>query len=219
MKIDVGLRQITRSLRQPLALVLATLVLAGFIAPGVRAAQATPAATVDQLHVTLIGVMQQAGALGFDGRYQTLAPTVMASFNLPLMAQVTVGRHWRSLSEEQKASFIDAFSRMTLVTYATRFDDYSGERFEFVAETQTAKSVVVKTQLVKANGERIRLNYILRKYGEEWRIIDVLAKGSYSELATRRSEYSSILKREGFPALLSKLNNKVAELVQKGRAR
>lgn len=218
MKIDVGLRQITRSLRQPLALVLATLVLAGFIAPGVRAAQATPAATVDQLHVTLIGVMQQAGALGFDGRYRTLAPTVMGSFNLALMAQVTVGRHWRSLSEEQKASFIDAFSRMTLVTYATRFDDYSGERFEFVAETQTAKSVVVKTQLVKANGERIRLNYILRKYGEEWRIIDVLAKGSYSELATRRSEYSSILKREGFPALLSKLNNKVAELVQKGRA-
>ena len=219
MKIDVGLRQIRRSLRQPLALVLATLVLAGVIAPHVRAAQATPAATVDQLHVTLIGVMQQAGALGFDGRYQTLAPMVMGSFNLPLMAQVTVGRHWRSLNEDQKARFIDAFARMTLVTYATRFDDYAGERFEFVAKTQTAKSVVIKTQLVKADGDRIRLNYILRQYGEEWRIIDVLAKGSYSELATRRSEYSSILKREGFPALLTKLNNKVAELVQKGRAR
>jgi len=218
MKFDVGLRKITRSLRQPLAVAVAALVLTGVIAPSARGAQATPAATVDQLHGALIGVMQQAGALGFDGRYQTLAPTVIGSFNLPLMAQVTVGRHWNSLSEEQKASFVDAFTRMTLVTYASRFDAYSGERFETVAESQTAKSVVVKTELVKANGERIQLNYILRKYGDEWRIIDVLAKGSYSELATRRSEYSSILKRQGFPALLSKLNNKVAELVQKGRA-
>ncbi len=219
MKIDVGLRKITRSLRQPLAVAIAALVLAGFIAPSARAAQATAVATVDQLHGVLIGVMQQAGTLGFDGRYQTLAPTVMGSFNLALMAQVTVGRHWRRLSEEQKARFVDAFTRMTLVTYAARFDGYSGEHFETVSESRTAKSVVVKTALVKANGDRIRLNYILRKYGKEWRIIDVLAKGSYSELATRRSEYSSILKRQGFPALLSKLNRKVAELVQKGRAR
>ena len=202
-----------------LALVLAAAVLAGFIPFSAQARQATPQDTVVRLHTALVGVMQQADALGFDGRYNTLAPTLVASFNLPLMAQVTIGRHWRRLSDDQQALFVDLFTRLTLVTYASRFDDYSGERFETVAETRTRKSVVVKTRLVKAGGETIRLDYLLRQFGDQWRIIDVLAKGAYSELATRRSEYTSVIRREGFPALMSKLNRKVGELVQSARAK
>ena len=41
-------------------------------------------------------------------------------------------------------------------------------------------------------------------------MVDVQLKGAYSELATRRSEYSSILRRSGLPALLAKIDGKVA---------
>ena len=205
--------------RRHLAPILGALLMAAFIPLTAEARQATPGETVEQLHTALIGVMRQADALGFQGRYNALAPTVMASFNFPLMAQVTVGRRWKGLNEAQRRRFVDAFTRMTLVTYASRFDGYSGERFEFVQEDRTARSIVVRTQLRKANGETVRLDYMLRKYGEEWRIIDVLAKGTYSELATRRSEYTSVLRQHGFEALISKLDSKVAELMRKSAMR
>ena len=219
MKVDLVLRPTAGSLRQRLTLALAAVLLAGFIPFSAEARQATPVETVNRLHAALLGVMREASALGFDGRYNTLAPTVVASFNLPLMAQVTVGRHWRGLNDEQRARLVDAFTRMTLVIYADRFDDYSGERFDFLTEDQTPRSVLVKTQLVKADGEKVRLDYLLRQFDDEWRIIDVLSKGTYSELATRRSEYTAVIKREGFPALISKLNRKVTELTQKARAK
>ncbi len=219
MRLDVTRRRAARPPLKRLTLLFAAVLLAGFIPFSAQARQATPVDTVNRLHAALLGVMQQADALGFDGRYSTLAPAVIASFNLPLMARVTVGRHWDKLDEEQQARFVEAFTRMTLVNYASRFDGYAGERFEFVAEGETRKSVVIKTQIVKANGESIRLDYILRRFDDDWRIIDVLSKGSYSELALRRSEYAAIIKREGFPALLSKINRKVAELAQKARVR
>lgn len=174
---------------------------------------------MERLHGALIGVMRQADALGFQGRYDALAPTVTASFNLPLMARVTVGRYWKGLGEDERARLIDAFTRLTLVNYASRFDDYSGQRFEFVTRTETPRSVLIKTRLVKADDEPIRLDYVFRRFDDEWRIIDVLAKGSYSELATRRSEYTSIIKRQGFPVLLSKLDQKITDLVEKAKAK
>jgi phospholipid transport system substrate-binding protein len=207
------------AVRRRCVVVLAALLMAAFIPLTAQARQATPTETVDGLHSALLGVMQQANALGFQGRYNTLAATVMSSFNFPLMAQVSVGRRWKGLSEAQQARFIDAFTRMTLVTYATRFDSYSGERFEFVEEGQTARSIVVRTRLRKADGETIRLDYLLRRFDSQWLIIDVLAKGSYSELATRRSEYISVLKRDGFEGLMAKLDRKVAELMQKSATR
>jgi phospholipid transport system substrate-binding protein len=77
----------------------------------------------------------------------------------------------------------------------------------------------VRTRLRKADGETVRLDYLLRQFDSQWLIIDVLAKGSYSELATRRSEYISVLKREGFEGLIAKLDRKVAELMQKSATR
>ncbi len=211
------LRPLLASVYKRLTLLLAAAAFAGVIAPDAQAGQATPADIVERLHTALIGVMQQADALGFEGRYEVLAPTVSASYNLSLMARVTIGRHWNRLNEDEQARFIDAFTRMTMVNYASRFDDYSGERFEFVARDQTGRTVRIKTRLVKVDGEPIRLDYILRRYDGEWRIIDVLAKGSYSELATRRSEYTSIVKRQGFPALMSKLDKKITELAEKAK--
>lgn len=201
--------------RRVLGLIVAVSLAAGFSASVAEAQQATAAQTVERLHTALIGIMRQAGALGFQGRYKTISPTVVASFNLGIMAKATVGRHWSRLDAQQQSRLVEAFTRMTLVLYAARFDDYAGERFETVGETQTARATLVRTRLVKANGDTIRLDYLLRQYDGQWRIIDVLTKGSYSELATRRSEYTSVLQREGFDSLIRKLDTKVREITRK----
>ena len=45
-----------------------------------------------------------------------------------------------------------------------------------------------------------------------WKIIDVLLNGTVSELALRRSEYSSLIQREGFAALMTALNQRIDDL-------
>ena len=45
-----------------------------------------------------------------------------------------------------------------------------------------------------------------------WQIIDVFLSGTVSELATRRSEFSSVMRRGGAEALVDLLQKKAAQL-------
>ena len=194
-------------------------LLRSFMAVAVAATLTLPAqasggpasAVVESFHASLLGVMKQASSLGYKGRYDTLAPVVEKVFHLTIMTRIIAGRHWKKFSDTEKTNFVRAFARMTKSTYARRFDGYGGETFRVVEEVPVRKNtLLVKSELVKSDGEIIKLNYMMRKIKDEWRVIDVHLKGSYSELATKRSEYSSVLRREGVGALITRLNGKVA---------
>ncbi len=173
--------------------------------------ETTAQGVVDQFHRSLIGVMTRAGELGYHGRFEALSPEIARAFHIPVMARIVAGKHWKTFTGDQKSALVEAFGRMTAATYANRFDGYSGERFRILGETPTRrKSVIVKSEIVKSDGESIPINYLMRRFKRGWRVVDVQLKGAYSELATRRSEYSSILRRSGLATLLSEIADKVA---------
>lgn len=168
-------------------------------------------AVVEELHATLQDVMRRAKELGYAGRHARLAPVIAEVFDLPLMARKATGRHWKTLSEADRERMIETFSRLAVANYAGRFDGYSGERFETLSEEPAAHdTVLVGTKLVKADGDSVRLDYRLRASASGWRIFDVFLDGTVSEMALRRAEYSSVIRREGFEALLSALEAKIA---------
>ena len=117
----------------PFKLVVITIfaLLSLLVAPAGAADSATQ--VIENLHAELLFVMKQAKKLGYEGRYQRLAPTVTASYDFPYISKVVVGRYWRSFTAEQKAQFIRAFSKLSIATYANRFDGYSGERFKTIS--------------------------------------------------------------------------------------
>ncbi len=173
----------------------------------------TPEAVVEGLHAGLLEIMKNAETLGYEGRARTLAPTVTASYDLPFMARKSVGRHWRKLEAPQRERFLKIFDQLTVANYAGRFSGFDGERFETHGrEDGVHDTVIVKTVLVKSDGEPVHLDYRLHATDEGWRIIDVYLNGTISELALRRSEYSALLKREGFTALVDALDGKIATL-------
>jgi len=179
-------------------------------------AETPPGATavIEGLHAALLGTMKQAEALGFEGRYQRLEPTLRRTFDFDFMAEKACGRYWRSLGEADRERMRAIFARFTLSTYASRFSGYSGERFEIESEAPAPRDTVfVRTQLVRSDGEdNVEINYRLHRTASGWRVIDVLLRGTVSELALRRSEYSSVIKRDGFEALISTLQGKIADL-------
>lgn len=182
------------------------------LAPAARAAE-TPTAAVERLNGTLLEVMQDAEALGFQGRYDRLAPVLREIFDFPAMARIALGAHWSSVSEAQQAAFTRAFADYSIAVFASRFDGYGGERFEILG-TQEARrgAVLVENRIVKSDGEAVAINYLTRpeKDGADWRIVDTILGGTASELAARRSEYSSILRKLGINALIETLKDKTA---------
>jgi phospholipid transport system substrate-binding protein len=49
---------------------------------------------------------------------------------------------------------------------------------------------------------------MMRRNGESWLISDIYLDGAISEVATRRSEFSTILRNEGIDSLIAAFNRK-----------
>jgi phospholipid transport system substrate-binding protein len=195
---------------------LSLLLLCVVSLPPRAAAETVAAPVVDAFHATLLGVMKEAKTLGYGGRAERLRPALVTAYDLPFMAEKTLGRHWDALSEEQRAAFRGAFERFTVANYASNFDDFSGQSFQTDGDEASIQDTrLVRTRLLRPHEEAVQLDYRLHKSGESWRIIDVYLDGTVSELARRRSEYSAVIKRDGFEGLLRTLEQKVAALEQK----
>jgi phospholipid transport system substrate-binding protein len=143
-----------------------------------------------------------------------LEPEVRRDYDLPAMTRLIVGAPWRSLSSGEQQELVAAFSDYSVAVYASRFKDFSGERF--VVDPSIAKlpsgDVIVHTKLLPHDGDSVELDYVVRESADGWRIIDVLLSGTISELAERRSEFASALRETGAPGLIRLLREKTARL-------
>lgn len=192
------------------------LLVASMAAPLPAAQAAAPAATVERLHSALLEVMQNADTLGYEGRRERLAPVIRQSFDQAFICEIILGRRWESLSGTQRQRMIDTFTRLTIATYASRFDGFSGESFETVAQEPLKRErMLVRSRLVRPEGEPIPLDYVLQESDDGWRIVNVVADG-VSDLSLKRADYGSIMKREGFAALIGRLEGQIADMESGG---
>jgi phospholipid transport system substrate-binding protein len=174
-----------------------------------EAAGATAKQVVEKFQDELIAVMKEGKQLGYAGRYDKLFEPVSNSHDLTKIARIVVGKESEKLSEEQQQKLIDAFSRFSVASYAHNFKDYSGESFIFDSEEETARGgVVIHSHMVIPDDKPVKFDYMLKEKGNSWRIINIIANG-VSDLALKRSEYTAILQREGFDALIAKINEKI----------
>ena len=176
-------------------------------------AQGTPTAVVQRLNDALLDVMKEADTLGLSGRYDRLEPVLNDLFAFSTMTRVAAGGHWRTLAPEQRDGLTDAFARFSIATYANRFNGFTGEQFEIDSEEAAARgSMLVRSRIITGDGEVVRLDYLLRANSGTWRIFDIYLDGTISELATRRSEYTSILDSDGYDGLMMRLEGRISDL-------
>jgi phospholipid transport system substrate-binding protein len=192
--------------KRSIAVVLA-LWLAVAAAGAARAAG--PQDNIRAFYGVLLQTMENGRALGESGRYRALSPAVHRVFDLPSMARLAVGPAWESFTPAQRQEVTAAFGRYVTATYADRFDSYSGERLEVTGERPNAAGVIVLTRIVKPGSDSVEIDYLMRQNPAGWQVSDVYLDGTISQLATQRSEFQSILRREGIEGLISALNRKV----------
>jgi phospholipid transport system substrate-binding protein len=177
-----------------------------------HAAPASGGDTVQSLYDALLSTMKNGRTLGQSGRFTQLEPVIRRSFDIPSMARLSVGSSWASLTEAQRQQVTESLVRYISAIYADHFDSYAGQKLQVTGEQPAAAGVVVRSRIVKTNGELVNVDYLMHRNGNSWLISDIYLDGAISEVAIRHSEFAAILKSQGIDGLIAALNRKADSL-------
>jgi len=133
-------------------------------------------------------------------------------FNMPLIGQLVLGRHWRTATEEQRAEYLKLFEDFIVQTYAVRLGQYNGEKFRIAGGRPAPDSTgdtLVTTEIIRVNGPPVRVDPRVRKTGDALKVVDVIAEG-ISMLITQRDEFAAVIQNSGgkVDALLERLRRR-----------
>jgi len=164
---------------------------------------------VERLNSTLIEVMKGGQKLGYAGRYKKLDPVVKETFEFEAVSIIALGTHWKKLEQPQKLAFMAKLTDLSVATYAAQFKEYGGESFQFDS-SQDVKGgkLLLRYNLVAPNEKPIKFEYYVGQFNGQWHIINIVVDG-ISDLALKKAQYTSVIDREGFDALLTKLTQKI----------
>lgn len=199
-----------------LSMLLVSVVPAGSFAGETGDAAALPEnpanMVVRELHEKLIYIMQNADTLHYQGRYEAMQGIVATRFDTALIVKVILSRYWRALDEQQKTDFIDLFRRLSVATYASRFDGYAGESFVDLSTEPLKKGrLLIKTELQRPGKKPVQLDYLMHENDGQWMIISVIANG-VNDLSLKRAEYATVIKDKGFAGLVDDVTSKIADM-------
>ena len=193
-----------------LSLLWLCLSLAPFTAAGTEDDAAHPAQQqIQALHQALLQSMREGETLGFEGRRELLAPVVERTHNFEFISRLVLGSHWSGLQPSRREDFRERFRRLSIATYADRFDNHKGERFEILSLQELPRGQrLIRSQLIKADGSRVPFDYVLTEQAGTWKIVNIVVDG-VSDLALKQAEYRNVLAQHDFDHLLDMIEEKI----------
>jgi phospholipid transport system substrate-binding protein len=137
---------------------------------------------------------------------------LLKGFDVDNISRFVLGRFWRQATEGQRIEYRRLFEDYIVKAYAVRLGEYSGETF-VVKDARPAEDgdIVVYSEIDRANGPPVRVEWRCRKTSEGYKITDVVVEG-VSMALTQRQEFASVIQNGGgnISALLDQLRKKTA---------
>ena len=138
-------------------------------------------------------------------RERGLRNLLIENFDLPLITRLVVGRYWRKANAAQKEAFMMVFQQHIVQVYASQLNVYSDQRVEMrTVAARTDKDTIVGTEIMRQSDPPLRLDWLVRETNGTYKMIDLAAEG-VSMMTTKRSEFSSVIAREGLNGLINRL--------------
>lgn len=182
-------------------------------------AQATASATaaqksISELYAGLQTAMQMGSAgATFQQRFDRLAPVIDRVFNLDAILRTSVGLRWSSLDDASRRALYAVFRTFTIASYTANFDSNGGEKFQVLPQTRpSGDDLIVESRLIPADGDPVRLDYVMHSGPTGPQIVDVLLNGSISRVAVQRSDFRALLASGSASPLIASLKQKVTDL-------
>jgi len=131
---------------------------------------------------------------------------LLPHFDTQYSAQLVLGRYWRTASADQRQHFIDAFYHSLLTNYGAALVDYTADRLKiFPTKVDAdAQRATVRTEVKRSNGDRVSVNYYLRKTPQGWKAWDVVIDG-ISYVNSYREDFGAQIEQQGLDAVIKRL--------------
>jgi phospholipid transport system substrate-binding protein len=141
---------------------------------------------------------------------------ILPYVNFQHMTSLAAGRFWREATPEQQKALTNEFRALLVYTYSGAISQIRDEKLEFKPMTGDLadNDVVVRSQVTRAGGEPIQLNYRLEKLPAGWRIYDVNVLGAWL-VETYKGNFAAEIGRGGIDGLIKTLSNKNKQLAAK----
>ena len=163
---------------------------------------------VNLLHEGILNISKKQTVSNED--INKLKKIIVNVYDYEKMIKMIVGMdNWKTINTEQRIELIETFQIYISYNYIKRFSNINNFSFELRDYQDIGKKYkLVRTYLVISKDEKIQIDYLFRNIDKEWKIFDVLLDGTISEIATKKSEFSSIIKENGISTLANSIKEK-----------
>jgi phospholipid transport system substrate-binding protein len=135
-----------------------------------------------------------------------VANVLLPNFDTEYAARLVLGQTWRTATPEQRKRFVDAFYHSLLRNYGAALVDFTADRFTILpykgdpADTMAT----VRTEVKRSSGEKIPVNFSLRKTDGVWKAWDVVIEG-ISYVKSFRTDFGAEIQAKGLDEVINRL--------------
>lgn len=152
-------------------------------------------AFMNQLWDRAVEVLNNKTDPGF--RQERFRQLFHSDFDCPGIARFVLGRYWRNASEEEQQEFVKLFEEYVVFVYTARLSNFGGEAFKIRGSRSDGDGIIVSTDVISPGSTSpLRIDWRLVTDNGTYKINDVIVEG-VSMLVTQRSEFASIVQRNG----------------------
>jgi phospholipid transport system substrate-binding protein len=133
---------------------------------------------------------------------------LLPHFDTEYSARLVLGAHWRTATPEQRKHFVDAFYHSLLTNYGSALVDFSADRLK-VFPTKTdpdATGATVRTEVKRANGDRVEVNYYLHKTPQGWKAYNLAIEG-INYVNSYRIDFGDQIEAQGIDSVIKRLES------------
>ena len=131
---------------------------------------------------------------------------LLPHFDVETSARAVLGLHWRTATPEQRKRFVDAFYHSLLSNYGAALVDFTSDKLKIYPTNveSGADRATVRTEIRRDNGDRVPVNYVMRKTPQGWKAIDVQIEG-ISYVKSYHDDFGAQIDQQGLDAVISRL--------------
>jgi phospholipid transport system substrate-binding protein len=134
---------------------------------------------------------------------------LLPHFDTEYSARLVLGQYWRSATPDQRQRFVDAFYHSLLSNYGSAIVDFTADRLKIFPTRDVdpdAKNATVRTEVKRSNGDRVAVNYYLRRTPQGWKAWDVVIDG-ISYVNSYREDFGAQIQQQGIDAVIKRLQS------------
>jgi phospholipid transport system substrate-binding protein len=131
---------------------------------------------------------------------------LLPHFDTEYASRLVLGRYWRDASADQRQRFVDAFYHSLLNNYGTALAEFTADRLKVFPSKPDpgATNATVRSEVKRDNGDRLAVNYELRKTPQGWKAYDVNIDG-ISYVKSYREDFGAQIQQQGIDSVITRL--------------